>query len=135
MDVFVNRSMRGWRHFAKNSGLSMPQLGILMQVYHGGSCNISNISERFETTNAAASQLAEKLVQAGYLERVEDPADRRTKVLTLSPTGREMIEKSMRERYRWVDALAGFLSPEEKQRVCDGMELMARAARELELVE
>ena len=56
MDVFMHRSMRGWSHFAKNTGLSMPQVSILMQLHHRGPCGISEISERFDITAAAASQ-------------------------------------------------------------------------------
>ena len=79
----MHRSMRGWSHFAKSTGLSMPQFSILMQLHHKGPCGMSEISERFDITAAAASQLVDKLVQAGYLERAEDPNDRRAKLLNL----------------------------------------------------
>ncbi|NWF63301.1 MAG: MarR family transcriptional regulator, partial [Chloroflexi bacterium] len=84
MDIFMHRSMRGWMTFAKTTGLSMPQFSILMQLHHKGVCGMSEISERFDITNAAASQLAEKLVQSGYIERAEDPNDRRAKMLQLT---------------------------------------------------
>ena len=41
MDVFMHRSIRGWGLFAKSTGLSMPQFGILMQLHHNGVCGIS----------------------------------------------------------------------------------------------
>ena len=68
MDIAIHRSMRGWAHHARASGLSMPQFSILMQLQHHGHCGISDISERFEITAAAASQHVENLVQAGLLE-------------------------------------------------------------------
>jgi DNA-binding MarR family transcriptional regulator len=132
MDVFMQRSMRSWKHFARNSGMSMSQYSILMQLHHHQSCTVSDISERFDTTSAAASQIAEKLVQAGLLERAEDPEDRRTKLLTLSPRGKDLVERGIEERYRWVDDLAEHLSPEERQTIREGLELMTRAAEELE---
>ena len=92
MDVFMHHSMRGWSQFAKGTGLSMPQFSILMQLHHKGACGVSDISERFDITNAAASQLVDKLVQAGYLERDEDPSDRRAKVLKLSPAGAKLVD-------------------------------------------
>ena len=67
MDVFMHRSMRGWTHFAKSTGLSMAQFSILMQLHHKGPCGMSEISERFDVSAAAASQLVDKLVQAGYI--------------------------------------------------------------------
>jgi len=77
MDVFMQRSMHGWSHFVKSTGLSMQQFSILMQLHYRSHCGISDISERFEISNAAASQLADKLVQSGLIERVESPEDRR----------------------------------------------------------
>jgi DNA-binding MarR family transcriptional regulator len=131
LDLSMSLSMRGWRHFARNSGLSMPQFGIMMHLYHSGSCNVSDISQHFETTNAASSQLIDKLVQAGYLERTEDPGDRRTRLLSLTPAGLQLIENGMVERYRWVDELSGHLAPEEQQSICDALELMSRAVRQV----
>ena len=106
MDTFMHRSMRGWSHFAKSTGLSMPQFNILMQLHHKGPCGMSEVSERFDISAAAASQLVDKLVQAGYLERTEDPTDRRAKLLALSDKGKELIQQGTEERYRWMDDLA-----------------------------
>lgn len=132
MDVFMHRSMRGWTHFAKSTGLSMPQFSILMQLHHKGPCGLSEISERFDVTAAAASQLVDKLVQAGYLEREEDPHDRRAKLLTLSDTGRALIDQGTEERYRWMEELASNLSVDEKTKVVEAMTILIEAAKTLE---
>jgi DNA-binding MarR family transcriptional regulator len=132
MDVFMHRSMRGWNHFAKSTGLSMPQFSILMQLHHKGPCGMSEVSDRFDITAAAASQLVEKLVQAGYLERAEDPNDRRAKLLTLSVKGEELIQQGTEERYRWVDDLASQLSAEERAKVVEALSILTEAAQKLE---
>lgn len=132
MDVFMHRSMRGWTQFAKSTGLSMPQFSILMQLHHKDKCGISDISERFDISNAAASQLAEKLVQGEYIERAEDPNDRRAKILQLTPKGRDLIETGMNERYRWMDELGKLLSAEEKRKVADALTILTEAAKEME---
>src|SRR5574341_1698557 len=80
MDVFMHRPMRGWSHHVKASGMSMPQFSILMQLHYKGSCGISEISERFEVTTAAASQLVERLVQSGLIERTEHPDRKSTRL-------------------------------------------------------
>ncbi|MGE5642724.1 MAG: MarR family winged helix-turn-helix transcriptional regulator, partial [Byssovorax cruenta] len=81
MDIFMHRSMRGWGRFAKSTGLSMPQFSVLMQLHYRGACGMSKVSEGFDISPAAASQLVDKLVQSGYIQRVEDPEDRRAKLL------------------------------------------------------
>ena len=132
MDTFMHRSMRGWSHFAKSTGLSMSQFSILMQLHHKGPCGLSEISERFDVTAAAASQLVDKLVQAGYLARTEDPTDRRAKLLTLSDKGKELINQGTEERHRWMDDLAATLSADDQKKVAEALAILTKAVRNLE---
>ena len=132
MDMFMHRSWRSWNHLAKSSGLSMPQFGILMQVHHRANCAIGDIGEHFDITNAAASQLVEKLVQSGLIQREEDPQDRRAKVLNLTDKGRKFIQQGVEERHRWVDELAGKLTAEERAKVTEALHIMTQAAIDLE---
>ena len=132
MDVFMHRSMRGWTHFAKSTGLSMPQFSILMQLHYKGACGMSQISERFDVTAAAASQLVDKLVQAGYIERTEDPNDRRAKLLRLSGKGASLVDDGIQERYRWMDELASKFSAEEQTKINEALSILTDAARQME---
>ena len=132
MDTFMHRSMRGWSHFAKSTGLSMSQFSILMQLHHKGPCGMSEIGERFDISAAAASQLVEKLVHAGYLERAEDPSDRRAKLLTLSEKGKELINQGTEERHRWMDDLTSKLSTEEQAKVVEALNILTEAAQTME---
>ena len=129
MDVFMHRSMRSWHLFVKSTGLTMPQFSILMQLHYKGSCGMSEISEHFDISNAAASQLAEKLVQGGYIERAEDPNDRRAKQIQLTPKGRKLIETGVNERYRWMDDLTSKLSAEEKLQAAESFKVLTEAAQ------
>ena len=132
MDFAMHYSMRERAHFAKATGLSMPQFGILMQLHYRGNCGISDIGERFDITNAAASQLVEKLVQSGLIQREEDPNDRRARLLNLTDRGREFIQQGIEERYRWVNQLAGKLTAEERTKVTEALTIMTEAAKEME---
>ncbi len=132
MDTFMHRSMRGWSHFAKSTGLSMPQFSILMQLHHKGPCGMSEIGERFDISAAAASQLVDKLVQAGYLDRAKDPTDRRAKLLTLSDKGKELINQGTEERHRWMDDLAATLSVDDQKKVAEALAILTKAVRNLE---
>lgn len=132
MDIFMHRSMRGWNQFAKSAGLTMPQFSILMQLHHKGPCGMSAISERFDITNAAASQLVEKLVQGGYLERAEDPSDRRARLLRLSMNGEKLLSKGLEERHRWLDEVTSQLSGEEFARVAEALNILTNAAKKIE---
>jgi len=93
---------------------------------------MSEVSERFDISAAAASQLVEKLVQAGYLDRAEDPSDRRAKLLTLSAKGEELVQQGTEERYRWMDDLTSKLSREEQLKVVEALDILTKAAQSMD---
>ena len=132
LDIAMHRALHERLHFAKSLGLSMPQISTLIQLHFRGVTGISEVSERFEITPAAASQLVDKLVQSRLIRREEDPHDRRAKCLNLTDKGRNLIQRNMEERYRWLDQLAEKLTPEERAKVAEAMDIMTRAAKELE---
>ena len=132
MDTFSHRSMRDSARYVKNSGYSMPQFFLLMQVYRQEHCGISDLSDHLEITNAAVSQLVDKLVQAGMLTRKEDPNDRRAKKVELSPEGRAFIEQGFKERYLWVDTLTDALSEEEQSKVAEAFDILGTAMKRVE---
>jgi DNA-binding MarR family transcriptional regulator len=132
MDTFTHRSMRDWSRYIKSQGFSMPQFFLLMHLRHHANCGISDLSEHMEITNAAASQLVDKLVHAGLLERVEDPYDRRAKQINLSSKGKELIEQGIQKRYRWVEELESSMTKAEKEKVYEALTLMVRMVDKLE---
>ena len=134
MDTFVHRSMRDSARYIKASGFSMPQFFLLMQVYRREHCGISDLSEQLEITNAATSQLVDKLVQADLLLRTEDPNDRRAKQVALSSKGQEFIAQGIQERYRWMEALEKNLTSEEKVKIAEALEIMTQATKEIESI-
>ncbi len=93
---------------------------------------MSGISEGYDITPAATSQLVDKLVQSGLIQRVEDPHDRRAKLLSLTDKGRDLIQRGIQERYRWVDELAVKLTAEERAQISEALNIMTRVAQELE---
>jgi DNA-binding MarR family transcriptional regulator len=133
MDIAMHHSFHERAHLAKFVGLSMPQLGILFQLHYRGTCGISELSEKFDITNAATSQLVDKLVQSGFVQRAEDPQDRRAKLLNLSEKGKELLQQSAERRYRWVEEIAKNLSSEEREQVSEALEILTRAAQDLEV--
>ena len=135
VDTFIHRSMHDSARFIKASGFSMPQFFLLMQVYRHEHCGISDLSDHLEITNAATSQLVDKLVQAGLLVRVENPSDRRAKQISLSPAGDAFVEKAIAERSRWVDDLIASLNAEEHQKVAEALEILNEAAKNLKVPE
>jgi DNA-binding MarR family transcriptional regulator len=131
MESLTMRTMDTMRHHVKSTGLSMPQFSLLMRLYHGGSCGLQDVSRHFDVTGAAASQLVEKLVHAGYVVRSENPDDRRAREIALSPKGTALIEKSIEERFRWVSDMVAHLNAEERAAVLASLPILIAAEKRL----
>jgi DNA-binding MarR family transcriptional regulator len=112
-EVFMQRSLRGIMGSMKQDGLSMPQIYTLMYLYHEGEVRISDIGVLMDVGKAAASQLVERLVQQGLVERVEDESDRRAKKIRLLPKSLRLIEKGLAAQRQLMGELMGQLSPEQ----------------------
>ena len=117
LEAVFHRSMGDWARAVRALGLSWPQLGLLMRLYHGGRCEVRDVSEHFDITGPAASQLVERLVHSGLAQRTEDPEDRRARRVTLTAKGRDLVESSSRERYRWLEEAVTGLSPRQRAAV------------------
>ena len=128
-EVFMQRSMRDFRKFMEETGLSFSQINILMRLLHGGNTGISEIGDQLGVTNAAASQAVDRLVQLGLIERTEDPDDRRAKRLALTPKGRTLIEKGIEVRSQWVEGLTDALTPDQQSLIISALTLLTAAAR------
>jgi DNA-binding MarR family transcriptional regulator len=90
--AFMNRSFHNFKRYMDASGLSNSQVNALMRLYHSEACGVSEIGEHVGISNAAASQMVDRLVQMGLVERTEKPDDRRVKQLTLTVKGRTLVE-------------------------------------------
>ena len=128
-EVFMHHSMREFKRFMDDTSLSFSQINILMRLVHGGSAGVSEIGEKLGVTNAAASQAVDRLVQLGLIERTEDPEDRRAKRLVLTKKGRELIEKGIEARSKWIEGLTDDLIPEQQNMIISALTLLTEAAR------
>ncbi len=129
---FMLRSFHNAMRFAKDEGLSMGQMGALMRLQHGGACGVSDIGVSLGVTSAAASQMIDRLVHMGLLERAEDPTDRRVKLLNLTDAGRGLLQRSEEARRRWIDTLGLHLDAERQAAIVIALGYLTEAARKTE---
>ena len=112
-EIFMQRSMRGIMGSMKQDGLSMPQIYTLMYLYHEGEVRISDIGVLMDVGKAAASQLVERLVQQGLVERVEDESDRRARKIRLLPKSLSFLEKGLAVQRHQMERMRQF-SPDRR---------------------
>ncbi len=127
--VFMHRSMIDFKRFMDGSELSSTHVNVLMHLYFGGQCDVSDIGTGLGVTNAAASQTVERLVQRGLLGRTEDPLDRRVKQINITSKGRALIEAGIEARGRWMDDLTRVLPVEQQRDIAAALTILTEAAK------
>jgi DNA-binding MarR family transcriptional regulator len=130
-EVFMKLSMRDIKRFMDESGLSPSQIHTLMRLYYGGMCGVSDIGGHLRITNAAASQMVDRMVTMDLLERSEDPDDRRAKRLTLTVKGKALVEEGIGARRAWMETLTGNLTLKQQTLIAEALTVLTKAAKEL----
>jgi DNA-binding MarR family transcriptional regulator len=129
LEGWLQRSMMTFFLCSKDHDLSPAQLATLIRIEHQGHSGVSNLGGDFGVTSAAASQMLERLVQNGYIERHEDPEDRRAKKIVLTDRGRTVVLDLMARRREWYRRLGGKLSDAQKKHlVVTFRDLISRTA-------
>ena len=131
-EVFMRHSFRDFKQFMDGNGLSPSQVNTLFRLHHGGPCGVSEIGSLLGVTNAASSQLIDRLSLQGLIERTEDPADRRAKQIAITSKGRALLEDGIATRRRWMEALTCELTPEQQETIISALMVLTVTARRLE---
>ncbi|OGD83182.1 hypothetical protein A3J17_02725 [Candidatus Curtissbacteria bacterium RIFCSPLOWO2_02_FULL_40_11] len=71
---------------------------VLTIIEHFKKTSIKHIAESMEMSSSAATQLVDGLVQNGYVTRQEDPNDRRSVQIEISPKGKKYIVTTKERR-------------------------------------
>jgi DNA-binding MarR family transcriptional regulator len=130
IEISTHRTFHHLICYARESGLSMSQLGALFHIHRKGSSGVTDLGEHLGVTSPAASQMLERLAQQGLILRTEDPSDRRAKQIVLTDKGLRVLQESMPARQNWLQELAHALSDSEQESVTAALELLTERARQ-----
>jgi DNA-binding MarR family transcriptional regulator len=98
------------------SGISLSQLKCLGLLSNAdGPVSLGFVSEQLGISLAAVSRGVDGLVQRGEVKRAEDPADRRSKLVTVTARGRATFEHLLEIRAAGVKRFVDELEPQERE--------------------
>ena len=125
-------SMRQSLLYARRHGLSVAHMVAMAHLQRHTCCKVSDLAASLGVTSAAASQMIDRLVHLGYVSRLENPTDRRSRQLTLTDAGREILREALAARQQWLGALASQLSPEERMQITEALAVLSEHTSRLE---
>jgi DNA-binding MarR family transcriptional regulator len=132
LELLMHRSMKHFVGYLKERDLSMSHIGTLFMVHREGACGVTEIGEHLGITPAGTSQMLNRLVEEGLIERSEDAQDRRAKRIVLTPKGRETLHESLIARQQWLHQLVETLDSDERELVSEALSLLVEKARDFE---
>ena len=99
--------------FLATQALTHTQFFVLIAIHSKGRCSLQQLADRMQVSMPTMSGIIERLVQAKYVSRVENPEDRRQVSIELSKEGKGLIVKFQEAvSNRWHDVLE-VLDPQE----------------------
>lgn len=130
--IIARRSLEDFHRFAQDAGLTMLQMHVLVYLYSHGPCEMNSLVHTTRTSKAAISQLVERLVQQELVQRIESPADRRARHVSLTASGQRLVARSTRARQVWLRNITKHLSTEQQTEMTRALSLLINASIQLD---
>lgn len=110
------------RRLRDRFGVSLPRFDYLAQLHrHPEGLRMNALSRYLMVSGGNVTGLTDELAKDGLVTRVDDPDDRRSVRVHLTPEGRRSFERMAREHEAWVVELFAGLEPAQKQALHDGL--------------
>ena len=118
------RSMSELFRFNQAHNFSFSQANTLLFFKCSSPVTFAQLTAHLGVTKAAVSQLVDRLVEQGFVERQEDPRDRRSVLLSLSSNGLQLVADANRTRQAWMANYSELFTSEESARLKPALTLL-----------
>lgn len=130
-DLVSRTSIMHRFRFIQAHNLSHTQMISLFYLSYHREVSINQLAKHLGITNAAVSQLIERLVRMDLVERVDNPQDRRGKLLDLTPEGRQIVQNARKTQHEWISSIVSSLEPDEAAILQKGIEIFLTKVPEM----
>jgi MarR family 2-MHQ and catechol resistance regulon transcriptional repressor len=125
----AHRAMRAHADAQVRSlGICFSDFAVLEALLHKGPLPVNTIGELIHLTSGSITTAIDRLEGKGYVTRSIAEADRRTRMVHLTDSGRGLIEKAFAEHAAALDRAAGGLSAAELEQITALLKKLGRFA-------
>ena len=111
--------------------VSVPQFRVLVMADADEPLTLSAVAEGLAVHASNATRTVDRLVEAGLLDRRDNPADRRQVQLTLTAQGRQLKDEVYGHRRTAIAAVLRKMSAHERHLLATSMATFAQTAHAL----
>ncbi|MCM3032420.1 MULTISPECIES: helix-turn-helix domain-containing protein [unclassified Niallia] len=125
---FIAKSMQ---KEAEGYGFTVPQIRVIAEVMTNKTSSIKQLTHNLKMTQSSVSDIVERLIGKGILEKTPNPKDKRSVVITLTKGAEDGInKKDYTHLNEMITGALSQLNAEEQEIVMKGMQLLVGAVKE-----
>ncbi|PLX86232.1 MAG: MarR family transcriptional regulator [Desulfuromonas sp.] len=106
--------------------LTYNQYKTLLTIADRDACSLGDLARDLEVAMSSASQMVERLVGQGLVEREQDAANRRQVVIRLTPSGRDLIDELQQGILSGYEKVLARLPESDQEDLVRSFETIAR---------
>jgi MarR family 2-MHQ and catechol resistance regulon transcriptional repressor len=129
------KAMRALTRYAaagiEDTGLGDSDFRVLEVLLHKGPLPVNTIGPIVDLTPGSISIAVDRLVEKGLVSRVESTDDRRVRIVSLTPSGKDLIVPAFRKHVGHMRRVFSELSSEELHRLEAALKKVGRCAAAL----
>lgn len=128
LDLLLQRlcvlTHRQKNQFAEEINISRQQFDVLCIIYEKGQITMGELCKEISSACSTATDLADKLERAGYVERLREKRDRRVVRLNILPKGEKIIKEIIERRAARLEKIMGTFEEEELMKTISLLETL-----------
>jgi len=102
-------------------GLSVALYSALATTADRGELAIGELAEAERVPASAATRIADRLEEAGWVERRPNPRDRRGVIVSITAAGRQLVRERRERGNAWLSVRLAGLTAAERQTLADAL--------------
>jgi MarR family transcriptional regulator, organic hydroperoxide resistance regulator len=97
----------------QDNEITGPQMYMLFYIKKNENCKLTQLAELLDVKPSAITVMMDRLEKPGYVKRTNDPTDRRSILVELTPKGSEILEQNVARRNEILSTYLARLTPDE----------------------
>ena len=94
------------RPILRDAGVTEPQWRVLRALIDDGTTDISKLAANSLLRPPSATRILRELETRGLIQRIVDPFDGRRSIISISPTGRKLVDSTTKATLETLDRYA-----------------------------
>ena len=117
-------------HSFQSHGLGDSDFRVLEVLLHKGPLPVNTIGPKVFLTPGSISIAVDRLYEKGLVTRMESGTDRRVRVVSLTPKGRDLISTMFSVHAKDMEKLVKILTPTERVQLVNALKKLGKHAAE-----